>query len=135
MGNLRDRVQTLRLDLNQWHKQLAEQHARREETIRLLVVAEERQRSLLSQQASDQQAILNLAEEMAFQQEQLADSEQEIARLNAELEEARRQSGSAHLALAERQKERLQAEGELQTARRGAGRSECPAGTAPGAAG
>jgi len=117
LGSLRDRVQALRLDLNQWHKQLAEQHARREETIRLLVVAEERQRSLLSQQAGDQQAILNLAEEMAFQQEQLADSEQEIARLNAELEEARQQSGSAHLALAERQKERLQTEGELQTAR------------------
>ncbi len=128
-------IQALRLELNQWHKQLAEQHARREETIRLLVVAEERQRSLLSQQSSDQQAILNLAEEMAFQQEQLANSEKEIARLNAELEEARQQSGSARQALAERQKERLQAEARAASRPPGAGRSECPPGTAPGPAG
>ena len=117
LGGLRGRIQALRLELNQWHKQLAEQHTRREATIRLLVVAEERQRSLLSQQASDQQAILNLTEELAFQQEQLAASEKETTRLNAELEEAHQQVGFARLALAERQKERTQAERELQTVR------------------
>ncbi len=117
LGVLRTGIQARRLELNGLHKQLSEQHARREETIRLLVVAEERQRSLLSQQAGDQQAILNLAEELSFSQEQLADSEQEIDRLSAELEEARQQAGSARQALAERQKERQQAERELQTAR------------------
>jgi chromosome segregation protein len=117
LGSLRGRIQALRLELNQWHKQLAEQHARREETIRLLVVAEERQRSLLSQQTSDQQAILNLAEEITFQQEQLAASEKEIARLNAELDEARQQTAAARQALTARQAERLQAERLLQTAR------------------
>lgn len=117
LGIQRGRIHSLRLDLNQRHKQLAEQHARREETIRLLVVAEERQRSLLSQQSSDQQAVLNLTEEMAFQQEQLDASEKEITRLNTELDEARQQAAMARQSLSARQTERTHAEHELQTAR------------------
>ncbi len=117
LGGLSQQIQALRLELNQWHKGLAEQHARREETIRLLAVAEERQRSLLTQQTSDQQSILSLVEELSFQQEQLDNSQAEITALKGELEEAAQQSELARRSLAERQAERAQAEKELQAAR------------------
>lgn len=112
LQELREQMQGRRNDLNNWHRQLSELHAKRETTSREMAVMEERQRSLLEGLKSSEHELLDLAEETSLFQEQLRISETETQRLASELEDGEKQLSRAvarHQAvLAERkEKERV----------------------------
>jgi chromosome segregation protein len=116
-SGLREQIQSQRDNLNNWHRQLSELHARREEAIRRLAKVEERERSLLIQQEGDMRDLSGMDEEHEFHQEQIQAAEQEVARLKADAEEARQQAESASRMLVERQAERSEAEKAVQARR------------------
>ncbi len=117
MAGLRDRIQSLRLSLNSWHRQLAQLHARREEVSRELAVAGERLRLLEEQRENTRLELARLDEELGMHQERVEAAQREVERLDAEMCEARNQVDSARQALAARQAERAKVEKELQAAR------------------
>lgn len=117
MAGLRDRIQSLRLSLNSWHRQLAQLHARREEVSRELAVAGERLRALEEQRETNRSELARLDEELGMHQERVDAARQEVERLDAEMCEARNQVESARKALAARQAERAKVEKEIQAAR------------------
>ncbi len=117
LSGLREQIQDLRGVLNGWHRQLSEQHARREDAIRRSAIVEERIRSSLIQQENDLRSLDQLCEETSFHQERIAAANSEVELLFIELEEARVQANSSRAALAMRQQERAQAEQLIQSAR------------------
>ncbi len=114
---LRERLQVLRVDLNQWHRQLSLQHNQREAASRELAVASERVISLESQQESLQDELARLDGEIELSQAQFIASQHEQERLEAERDEAQQQAAGARQALQERLEERRKAEDEIQSAR------------------
>jgi chromosome segregation protein len=117
LANLRERLQVLRANLNSWHRQLAQLHARRETASRGLAVADERMHSLEQQRRNTQDELNRLEEELALHRERLSDSKDESERLEIELQEARLQSETAREALQARHTSRLQVEKQVQNAR------------------
>jgi chromosome segregation protein len=116
-ASFRERLTSLRAQLNQWHRQSAELHNQREAISRELAVLEERRRALTSSQASilsDQEAAMN---ELHLARERYAEADRDAARIQTELEEARTQLTSAQAALHGRHEERLAIEAELGLAR------------------
>src|SRR5687768_8620978 len=113
----RGRLTSLRTQLNAWHRQSAELHNQREEVSRSLAVLEERQRSLLTAQSSVLADQNRTSDEERIAQERLAEVEQETARLQAEYDEAQKQSTQAQQILQARQAERTLVEEKLQKAR------------------
>src|SRR5574341_66467 len=116
-NSFRERLTSLRAQLNIWHRQSAELHNQREEVSRELAVLEERQRSLLSAQSSVLADKNRTSNEERIAQERLAEAEQESLRLQAEYEEAQKQYAEARQALLTRQSERASVEEELRSAR------------------
>lgn len=114
---VRERIQALRLELNGWHRQLAQLHSQREELSRSLAVSDEREHSLTSQQDNLQVELVNLQREASLRGEQLSIAGQEVQQLQAVLEEAHQQNSAARAALDERQSERVQAEERLRLSR------------------
>ncbi|MBN2548197.1 MAG: chromosome segregation protein SMC [Anaerolineales bacterium] len=114
---VRERIQTLRMDLNGWHRQLAQLHNQREELSRSLAVSDEREHSLISQQDNLQAEWLNQQREAALRQEQLEIVGQEVQGLQADLQDAQQQNTAAKAALNERQSERGKAEERLRLSR------------------
>jgi chromosome segregation protein len=116
-GAFRERLSGLRAQLNNWHRQSAELHTQRESISRELAVFEERRRSLTAAQASilsDQEHAMN---DLHLARERYAEAGQEVARIQAEYEEAKTQSTNAQNALQSRQSERGALEEELTLAR------------------
>jgi chromosome segregation protein len=118
LSEMRDKINVLRGQLNSWHRQLSQIHAKREETSRELAVSDERRRSLLAREERIKEEILRLEEEKSRQQARIDDftGRVEEARQNAamaedELEKARQ-------ALAARKHERESVEGSVTDARR-----------------
>jgi chromosome segregation protein len=116
-NTFRERLSGLRAQLNAWHRQSAELHNQREEASRGLAVLEERQRSLLSAQSSVLADKNRTSDEEQIARERLAEAEQEVARLQAEFEEAQKQSTVAQQALQTQQAERTTVEEQLRSAR------------------
>jgi len=116
-NTFRERLTSLRSQLNAWHRQSAELHNQREEVSRQLAVLEERQRSLLSAQSSVLADTNRTSDEEQIARERLVEAEQEAARLQAEYEEAQGQFASARQALQERQAERTSIEEKVRAAR------------------
>src|SRR5215207_7806102 len=116
-NSFRERLTSLRAQLNAWHHQSAELHNQREEVSRQLAVLEERQRSLLSAQSSVLADTNRTSDEEQIARERLVEAEQEAARLQAEYEEAQGQFASARQALQERQAERTSIEEKVRAAR------------------
>ena len=114
-NSFRERLTGLRSQLNAWHRQSAELHTRREEASRQLAVLEERQRSLLSTQSSVLADKDRTSDEEQMSRERLTEAEQEVARLQAEYEEAQRQYADARQFLDSRQAERVSLEEALRT--------------------
>lgn len=105
-ASFREKLSSLRLQLNGWHRQSAELHTQREAISRELAVFEERRRALTSAQVSilsDQEHATN---DLHLARERFAEAEQEVGRIQAELEEAKAQLTSAQNALQTRQAER-----------------------------
>ncbi len=118
MGRFRAHLTTLRARLNEWRRQSALLHNRRERIGRDLAVLDERQRALqeMLRQTAGQRALVE--KEWQLAQERLAESEGEVARLQAEDEEAQRQRQSAQEQYQRRLRERADVEQNLQRERR-----------------
>ncbi|HEX9385105.1 MAG TPA: chromosome segregation protein SMC [Anaerolineales bacterium] len=116
-NTFRERLSGLRAQLNAWHRRSAELHNQREEASRGLAVLEERQRSLLSAQSSVLADKNRTSDEEQIARERLMEAEQEVARLQAEYEEAQKQFAIAQEALQTRQVERTSVEERLRSAR------------------
>ncbi|GAB4459070.1 MAG: chromosome segregation protein SMC [Anaerolineales bacterium] len=113
----RERLSGLRAQLNGWHRRSAELHGQREEISRELAVLEERRRALLALQTSALSDRERASDEERLARERLLEGEQEIARLQAEYEEAQRQYEEVQRALQDRQAERAALEEQLRSSR------------------
>lgn len=113
----RERLSGLRAQLNAWHRQSADLHNQREEVSRELAVLEERRRSLLTIQSAVVADKERASDEEKVARERLAEVEQELARLQAEFDEAQKQSADAQQALQIKQSSRSEIEEKLQSAR------------------
>lgn len=113
----RGRIQELRARLNEWHRQLAGLHARREGASRELAVIEERLRSLDEQLRAAQVEQARLEEEISLHQHRLHEATGELQRLEAERGEDQEQAQTAKRALQELQAEREAAGRRLEAAR------------------
>ena len=113
----RERLSGLRAQLNAWHRQSADLHNQREEVSRELAVLEERRRSLLTIQSAVVADKERASDEEKVARERLAEVEQELARLQAEYDEAQKQSADAQQSLQIKQSSRSEIEEKLQSAR------------------
>lgn len=121
MGNLRSKIQAQRETVNSLNHQMSELHAQREHASRDMVILDERERSLISQQQNIQDELNRQNEEQALEKEHLESTELEEAYFLSEQEEAARQLDAARHAFQERQVERQLAEKALQDARQAFG--------------
>ncbi len=116
-NSFRERFVGLRTQLNAWHRQSAELHTQREQISRELAVLEERRRSLLTAQSSVIADTDRTSDEERLAYERLAEVDQEMLRLQAELDEAQKQYAAAQQAFQNRQSERTSVEQKLKEAR------------------
>ena len=107
----RAQLQGVRARLNDWHRQIALLHTRREELSTQTAVVEERLRSWLEQRQNAQVELVRLQEELGLDRERFLAAEKDVERLNTELSEARAQAEEAFSMLQKHQKERANAEG------------------------
>ena len=112
----RSRIQTLRAQLNEWHRESSELHSEREKISRELAVLEERRRSLEGSQQNILQEIERSQDEENIALERLKSVEEEYARLKKEDDEARAEISAAKEALKERRTERAETEEALKDA-------------------
>jgi len=113
----RERLSGLRAQLNAWHRQSSELHNQRESISRELAVLEERRRALVSSQVAVFTDKERTADEEKLARERLAEVELEAARLQAEYDEAKKQSVEAGQSLQSKQTQRASVEEQLITAR------------------
>ena len=113
----RERLTSLRTQLNTWHRQAAELHSQREEVSRELAVLEERRRSLLGTKSAVLTDQEHASSEEKLAHERLNEVLQEVAQLQAEYEEAQQKYAEAQQRLQARQSERASVEVKLQNAR------------------
>jgi len=105
-NEFRERLSSLRTQVNTWHHQSGDLHAQREETSREIAVLEERRRALLSSQTetlSDQERAKDEDKRMT---DRLSEVEGEIDRLNSEFQEAQSQYDQIQQLLQSQQSER-----------------------------
>ncbi len=115
-NTFREKFVGLRSQLNAWHRQSAELHNQREEVSRSLAVLEERQRSLLSAQSSVVADQNRTSDEERVARERLTEAEREVARLQAEYEEAQQQYAVAQQVFEASKTERAFVEEQLRSA-------------------
>jgi len=113
----RERLSGLRSKLSEWHRQSSELHNQREEVSRELAVLEERRRALLARHTSAQTDQERVSDEERIARERLVEVEQEIVRLNAEYDDARKQYDEVQAVLQNEQAKRASLEDNLQSAR------------------
>lgn len=121
VGNLHEKTQAVRAQLNSWHRQLAELHSQRETIIRSLAVADERQRSYHEQSKSLDAEAARLLEERVVFENRLETLQQEITIREDDLKVAANQLEQASTALASRQLERRVIDEKLRIARQESG--------------
>ncbi len=112
----RERLHSLRSQLNAWHRESSELHNQRESVSRELAVLDERQRSLTASSqllSTDRDRAVN---ERMLSKERLAEAENEVALVQSEFEEANERLSSAEKALVLREEKRSEIEGKLNTA-------------------
>lgn len=113
----RARLFDLRAQLNQWHRQSAGLHQRRETISRELAVLEERRRALTESRAQSAAEQERLNDEQRTAAERLEEARADLERIQAEAAEARAQESAAKAALSARQMERAAVEQKLNAAR------------------
>ena len=112
-SSFRERLTGLRAQLNNWHHQSAELHNQRESISRELAVLEERHRSLLSSQSSMSSDQDQALDELQLARDRYKDTEQDVARIQSEFDEARTRLTDAQGSLHTRQSERSAQEEQL----------------------
>lgn len=112
----RELLQGLRAQLGDWHRESSELHSQRESVSRELAVLDERQRSLTTSRqslAADRDRAVN---EQTLARQRLAEAKSEVARVQAEFEDANERLTSAQEALESRQVDRSDIEEKLDAA-------------------
>ncbi len=84
----RTKLQTLRQQLNEWHRELSQQHNLQEQLNRKLAVADERDRSLRLQKENLTREIQRINEELNINLDRLQAFKGEVSKLETELAEA-----------------------------------------------
>jgi chromosome segregation protein len=115
-STFRERLQGLRAQLSTWHRESSELHSQREAVSRELAVLDERQRSLTASRQTLSADRDRAVDEGTLARERLTEAESEVARVDAELEDANQRLQSAQEALGTRQAERSGVEEKLQAA-------------------
>jgi chromosome segregation protein len=103
LTKLRGLSQDLRVQLNEWHRHLAELHAGREGASRDLAVADERERALLERRAALEEERKRVETELTGLRSRLQEAEQDSKRYEAEVSEAQSQLDESRQALQSRQ--------------------------------
>jgi chromosome segregation protein len=110
---LREQRQEVRGLLTKHNLKLADLHTRRENASRELAVAEEREHSLREQVNRSQVELTQTDEDMSIREKRKTLIEEELQKLNAELDDAKKQEISAKAAFESRQSERQNIELQL----------------------
>jgi chromosome segregation protein len=121
VGELHEKIQGARAQLNSWHRQLAELHSQREALIRSLAVADERQRSYNEQSHGLAMEATRLLEEQSVFENRLGMLQQDISAREEDLKLASSQLEQARRALSDRQQERQAIDEQLRLARQESG--------------
>ncbi|PWH13603.1 MAG: chromosome segregation protein SMC [Anaerolineae bacterium] len=116
-ASTRSRLLNLRAQLNDWHRQSAGLHNRREAISRDLAVLEERRRSLTEGRANAVTEQQRLADEQHAAEERVQEARAELERIQSETAEAKAQEAAAKATLAARQMERAGVEQKLNAVR------------------
>lgn len=103
LNELRTRTQGLRVQLNEWHRKLAELHASREGATKTLAVADERQRALSERREALAEEKLRLETEIQSLSSRLREAEQDTQRYETEVQEAQTRVDEVKSVLAARQ--------------------------------
>ena len=115
-STFREQLQNLRVQLSAWHRESSELHNQRESVSRELAVLDERQRSLTTSSQSLTADRDRAADEQTLSRERLTEAESELARTQAEFEEANERLVSAQETLESRQSDRSEVEEKLNAA-------------------
>jgi chromosome segregation protein len=115
-STFRERLQELRTQLSTWHRESSELHSQREAVSRELAVLDERQRSLTTSRQSLSADRDRAVDEQTLSKERLTEAENEVARVEAEFEEANERLKSTQAALESRQADRSGVEEKVQAA-------------------
>ncbi len=110
---LRKQRQEVRELLTQYNLGLADLHTKREDTSRELAVAEERAHSLRERLNQSEIEVRQTGEDMSILEKRKIVAEEELRKLSAELEDAKKQEISAKAAFESRQSERGKVELQL----------------------
>jgi chromosome segregation protein len=111
----RDKLQSIRSQLNSWHRESAKLHSSRETISRDMAVLEERKRAIQENCQNMIVELNRLEDEMEFARERFNESEREAGRLEQESEEARSFLRSAQETLQVQQTKRNHVEGLLES--------------------
>lgn len=103
LNSLRTRTQALRVQLNEWHRKLAELHAQREGATKSLAVADERQRALSERREALAEEKLRLETELKSLASRLQEAQQDAQRYETEVQEAQVRLNEVKSVLAARQ--------------------------------
>lgn len=103
LNELRARTQSLRVQLNEWHRKLAELHASREGATKTLAVADERQRALTERREALAEEKLRLETDLTSLTARLQEAEQDAKRYEVETQEAQAKLDEVKAVLAARQ--------------------------------
>ncbi|MCL5428459.1 MAG: chromosome segregation protein SMC [Chloroflexi bacterium] len=103
LNELRNRTQGVRLQLNEWHRRVAELHAGREGASRGLAVADERQRALAERREALKEERQRLESELSGLRSRLLEAEQDVQRYQTEQQDAQSRLDEARRILGERQ--------------------------------
>lgn len=115
-GTFRERLRSMRSQLNVWHRELSELYQQRETVSRDLAVLDERRRSMSASQALLETRLQSATADLELARERQHEAEAESMRLKAEMEEARGEVILAQQALQARQSGRGAIEAELKSA-------------------
>jgi chromosome segregation protein len=115
-STFRERLQGLRAQLSTWHRESSELHSQREAVSRELAVLDERQRSLTASRQTLSADRDRAVDEGTLARERLTEAESEVARVEAEFEDANQRLKAVQEALGTRQAERSGVEEKLQAA-------------------
>ncbi len=119
-NQFRERLSSLRSQLNTWHRESADLHIQRESISQTMAVQDERRHALSVSRAALLAEIEVAIREEKLARELLAEMMQDLSRLQGELDESKNQLGIAQEALQARQLERSVAENKFQIARESA---------------
>ncbi|HRN51049.1 MAG TPA: chromosome segregation protein SMC [Anaerolineales bacterium] len=114
---LRTRTQELRVQLNEWHRKLAELHAGRQGASRDLAVADERERALGERRTALEEERQRVESELAGLKARLQEAEQDSTRYEEESAEAQKKLDEARAELLAKQGAQHEKEARTRAAR------------------